>query len=806
MELEHGQFLPRVDPDRCNQCGLCRDCCPGLNMDPFVLAREPLTPAALSGPVQRACTARLADLSIRRTCTSGGLATGLIMELLGLGRYDAAFVLQFDAFEGHPARLEASRDPAEVLRAAKSKYVPASVYNVVRAFHGTERQRYIVVATSCQLRAIREAMAARRAPEDDHLFLGLFCDRTMSFNFLRYVEDRWGQRGEKLRSFDFRTKEDAGHPGNCKAVFHSGRTVFIHRSERLKVKTAFQLRRCLCCLDKLNAAADISLGDCYVPGQADFWGKSSVIVRSSKGQRAFEACSRAIVTEDEPMANILDSQDLAGHLANLDYARIIMQKAGVRTATPDGYVAPAPAARQLAALLAEIERGRTYPAGWPGNGAPGPAAGAANAVTASRAFVGPLLCLAECAAAGTFRRRPHRAGGGPGHVIILGAGLENKGSQAMLFTVVDQVRRRSPSRGVYVFSDSSSLPRDQDLYRFSFVPWDPVTRARVSSRLARMRSGRSRCTDTEREILGIIRDAACFIDISGFAVSTQWGRTYYDPLFSYLTNILIARRGSVPFFVFPQSMGPLDYPGPARALLFPIMKLAFSYPRRFYLRERECLEHVRPYTTRNVAWSPDIVLQGSEYDLSNIYTRVPTAAPVTVPPGSVALIPSQRVLERSDEGRLYSLYSSIIRGLLAAGRNIFIVRHAREDLDLCARIKSLFCDEPRVQSLADDMSCVQLETATKQFDFVVASRYHSLVHAYKHAVPALAIGWSYKYSSLMAELGQSALYFDCRGDLDSEGILGALNGLTADRDGPARVLADRMQLLKQGGIFDDLGL
>ena len=108
---------------------------------------------------------------------------------------------------------------------------------------------------------------------------------------------------------------------------------------------------------------------------------------------------------------------------------------------------------------------------------------------------------------------------------------------------------------------------------------DAGIQARVSSRLARARSGRHDYTEAEQNLLDIFRDAGCFIDISGFAVSTQWGRSYYDPLFAYLTNILIARRNSTPFFILPQSMGPLDYPMPARILLFPLMKLAFSYPR-----------------------------------------------------------------------------------------------------------------------------------------------------------------------------------------------------------------------------------
>ena len=422
----------------------------------------------------------------------------------------------------------------------------------------------------------------------------------------------------------------------------------------------------------------------------------------------------------------------------------------------------------------------------------------------ARSFLPSLAYLAECAAGGMFRRRSPRRGGKHGHVVILGAELTNKGSQAMLFTVVDQIAKRFPDRDIYMLSRFPARVRGEHLYRFFIRPWDYRTQVRVSSRLARLVNRNRQYSQVEGELAQIIRDAGCFIDISGFALSTHWGRSYYQPLFAYLLNILIARKNSVPFYVFPQSMGPFDYAWWARLLLYPFMKMAFGYPTRFYLRESECLRHVHPFTRKNVEVSPDIVLQGDNYDLANIYNEKPMTRKLVVSPGSVALLPSARVAERTDEGRLYSIYAAIVKELRAAGKTVYIVRHSDEDLDVCTRIKSLFCEDARVELLAEDASCIELEEVIAECDFVIASRYHAVVHAYKNAVPALVMGWSYKYPSLMTEFDQAAYYFDCRNEMDVADVTAALQMLMANSEGERQTLLKRMTVVRQGSVFNSL--
>ena len=40
MEYKFGQFLPKVDNEKCINCGVCIDLCPGIDIDTLKLRQE----------------------------------------------------------------------------------------------------------------------------------------------------------------------------------------------------------------------------------------------------------------------------------------------------------------------------------------------------------------------------------------------------------------------------------------------------------------------------------------------------------------------------------------------------------------------------------------------------------------------------------------------------------------------------------------------------------------------------------------------------------------------------------------------
>ncbi|MBA7554809.1 hypothetical protein ES705_47444 [subsurface metagenome] len=239
--------------------------------------------------------------------------------------------MDFDKLDGKPARLKATNKINEIHKAAKSKYIPASVYNVIKTLEKGDNRRYIIVGTPCQIYGIKKFIKNLDISEENYLFLGLFCDKTLNFNIIRYFEDTHRKPHEKLIKFEYRTKEKYGWPGNSKMYFDSGRAKIIDKGMRMQLKKYFQLNRCLFCVDKLNRLADISFGDCYVKGKGGFNGKSSVILRTKKGKEVFSKHPYLFTIEKESIEKIRESQHLMDKKDNLEQECLLKKAISIPT-------------------------------------------------------------------------------------------------------------------------------------------------------------------------------------------------------------------------------------------------------------------------------------------------------------------------------------------------------------------------------------------------------------------------------------------------------------------------------------------
>ena len=63
-------------------------------------------------------------------------------------------------------------------------------------------------------------------------------------------------------------------------------------------------------------------------------------------------------------------------------------------------------------------------------------------------------------------------------------------------------------------------------------------------------------------------------------------------------------------------------------------------------------------------------------------------------------------------------------------------------------------------------------------DFIVASRYHSIVHGDRNAVPSVILGWAEKYRSLADLFGQGEFIFDVRENISDESLLAAIEKMS----------------------------
>lgn len=285
------QNLPAVDRDYCNNCGLCLQTCPGYSVDYehlYELRGRPLPTNLIKGSNLGGYIGYAKDEKSREIGTSGGLITTFICNLLEKEVYEGAFVVDWDEPSNLRPRAEFTSDKEKVFQAAKSKYLPVSVKQVVMYIENNPDSKIIVVCTPCQLYGILKFCDLKDLSLENVLFLGLFCEKTLNQNIFDYYKDRYGAEDEAIKTFEYKNKKINGWPGDTRIVFDSGKEIFVHRKIRSRLKKYFQLERCLFCLDKFNQLADISFGDCYIEGFEDKKGVSNIIIRSAKGQQILD--------------------------------------------------------------------------------------------------------------------------------------------------------------------------------------------------------------------------------------------------------------------------------------------------------------------------------------------------------------------------------------------------------------------------------------------------------------------------------------------------------------------------------------
>ncbi len=399
---------------------------------------------------------------------------------------------------------------------------------------------------------------------------------------------------------------------------------------------------------------------------------------------------------------------------------------------------------------------------------------------------------AKLTAAGSLRAQ---------NILIVGGQLSNLGVQALTFLTIDNLRERFSDKKIVLlsFRDASRPEGEKQNYRFTILPWDLEIKALLlGARGKHLRKLRGRFYSSEyiADMRRILSESDFFLDVSGYSLSSQW------PLhvnLQYLLNILIARKFSIPFFILPQSFGPFEFSKLRKCWLDPFMKRLLGYPEAIFARERESLTALRKFTQHNVIPERhlDMALLNRGFDLSRLFHEIPPRKSFQIPHGSVAVFPNLRVMERTDAKAMYRCYQDMIDLLDRHGKSVWVLSHTREiDRDVVLNIRRNSKERAPVRGIEDPLHIWEMEDVIRQFDFIIASRYHAAVHAFKNGIPALVIGWAPKYVELLEWFGQSAYWVDARESLNPESILAKLTQLIRNAEAERRIIRARMKELE----------
>lgn len=395
--------------------------------------------------------------------------------------------------------------------------------------------------------------------------------------------------------------------------------------------------------------------------------------------------------------------------------------------------------------------------------------------------------------------------GAMGNVIITGGDLKNKGAQAMTFITVDEIRRRFPEEVIYLAAGTGTAEDSAKAAPFQFEIIDAAICDlkglacvnRFMRLLLEMRYGKKVYHEAYRQLW---QDTDLLIDISGYSIGTDWGVS---------TSLLAALRGRIAslfgakVYYMPQSFGPCDFAGLKGKCAEILLKKWLSCADILFAREKQGYDLLADrYGLTNVRLSCDLVLQNRKIDLSNVYKEIPDMLQCEVKPRSMAVIPNAKTLRFGREEKLISLYQTIINRMLDREYYVYLIYHSSEDRKICGRLKDFFAAEERVIWIQDELSCIAYGQLVKQFDFVIASRYHSIVHAYKEGVPCIVLGWAVKYTELLSLFGQEKFVFDVRGDIDETGFWAMIAEMEKNCKVYSEQVKQKLEEIQSENVFD----
>ncbi len=360
--------------------------------------------------------------------------------------------------------------------------------------------------------------------------------------------------------------------------------------------------------------------------------------------------------------------------------------------------------------------------------------------------------------------------------LITGAQFCNKGAQSMLFITVSEIRKRFHNAIIWY------LPVDgKDVY---------TKELQKSYDFFFLLDG----NDIKSQLFEIITGLTAIVDISGYALSSYWENEWY------IKNLRIAYHYNIPMYIMPQSFGPFQFSDEKQKDL----KKYISGAKMIYVREKEAYELLKgTYELDNIKLSKDIVLQNKNINTEYIYATNNVKTLSLNTDANVAVIPNVRNYEFGSAKEVLELYRLVIDFLLRSGKKIYIFSYSNDE-KACEDIYAAYKNEERVHIFLESLDCIEYSLFMKNFQYIITSRFHSIVHAYKVYVPCIAIGWARKYEELLNSFEQGQYVFDVCKKIDNRKLLGALDAMNNFYTEESKKIQNLLPFMQQENCFDIL--
>ncbi|MDX5420689.1 MAG: polysaccharide pyruvyl transferase family protein [Hymenobacteraceae bacterium] len=404
------------------------------------------------------------------------------------------------------------------------------------------------------------------------------------------------------------------------------------------------------------------------------------------------------------------------------------------------------------------------------------------------------------------------------HVLIVGANFSNKGAEAMLKTVQQELETRYSNVTTYmicreyekelaeknnivpVFDEASQLVKEA-----KNLLW------RIEGKFMKVVMGKNKPFvfafpyDT---IQKKIKKLDLVIDISGFAYADSWGKPMIDETIKLID--FCKQRYKARCYFLPQAWGSFDKPEVAAAA-----KEMLSKADKFYARDLVSREYLATLTKDK---EQDIPLL---HDIAFAYEGNKNVEPEDLLQSVgyrkngrrlVCISPNLRVYEKFEGDGADNPYVRILMALASEclqdpQTDLILVPNeifpdgapdsakGNDDRLLCRMLHEMIDQQDRCFIVDGYRSAEEIKTFISQADVLISSRFHALIFGLLHAKPVMAISWSHKYKELFSIFGIEDYVLEWN-TMDTASAIKLLQRLESEKDEVSTRISSTLEELR----------
>lgn len=389
--------------------------------------------------------------------------------------------------------------------------------------------------------------------------------------------------------------------------------------------------------------------------------------------------------------------------------------------------------------------------------------------------------------------------------------MRNKGSQAMFLSLCYGLKAIYKDCEVVGFSNKYDSPEQ---YAFKLLPFDDYTRLvfkynlnkvpflePLLTRFAGHRRKTNKWNGAIPEMEKALSEADAILDASGYTLGSGWPKGGGEML---LQTIRLAKRYNKKIILMPQSFGPFDWDdgGDNEAFLKRVKK-ELSYATKIYPREKEGYACLDSLGLNNIELSSDMVIREKLFPTAQeIYASYKNEELDYPAEGSVGFIINENVFRIGDSDAVFDLYAKALDRLIDKGEKVCILNTSTADDHLVERVLKKTKNRDKVSMITKEYASPELIKIIGKFKYIVASRYHSVVFAYRSSVPVIILGWANKYIDLAEHFQQEEYVFDIRNP-GVDQIFEKIDMMGENYEQESRRISDRLEGLQATSVIQD---